>query len=93
MWGILAAAGGTLAGLVMIATVLPGLMKAWSTGVIISKGHGSPRIDRATEPERFRKLVEARRKPLITGVAVFLVSTFLLGYQVRSIWLITNGYA
>ena len=90
MWGLLAAAGGTLAGLAMLASVLPSLLKAWSSGVIVSKAYGAPRIERAVDPERFRRLLATRVATMWTAVGVLSISAFLLAYQLFSLWLMTR---
>ncbi len=92
MWGILAASGGTLAGLFFIWTVLPSLMRAWSTGVIVSKAYGAPKIERAVDPERFKAMLANRVGTLWTGISIFGVSFFLLAYQLLSLWLFSKGY-
>jgi hypothetical protein len=64
--------GVILAGLIMMAGPVPGLVRAMSTGTLIGKGHGAPRILRSEEPERFSRLLKQRFTALVPGAALFL---------------------
>lgn len=90
MFGILAAAGGMVAGLVLLGTVLPSLLKAWTTGVIVSKAYGAPRIERAVDPERFRRLLATRVGAFWSAIGILSFSTGLLAWQLFNIWLINR---
>lgn len=63
--------GVILAGLVMLVGPLPGLVKAMTSGVIIGKGYGSPRISREEDPARFKRLLGQRFATLVPGAALF----------------------
>lgn len=67
-----------LAGIALLVAPLPGILGALSSGVIVRKGHGSVRISRAEEPERFRKLLNQRIATMIPGAIIVGVLLLLI---------------
>jgi len=63
------------AGLILAGGPLIGVINAMSSGVIIRKGHGAVRVERAREPERFAKLLRLRLATMIPGL--ILIGVFL----------------
>lgn len=62
--------GLILAGLFLIVRPVPGILKGNASGVLIGKGYGAPRIERAVEPERFRALIRKRYGEMLPGVVI-----------------------
>lgn len=56
------------AGLFLVARPLFELVVAARTGVIVGKGHGAPRIERAARDGRFEALMHQRLANLTPGV-------------------------
>jgi len=73
--------GVILAGLFLVLRPVPGILKANASGVIVRKGHGSVRVERIAEPERFRTLMRQRLAEMIPG-AILLAAGLA--------WLILN---
>lgn len=82
---LLAAVGAILAALVFIVPQTLSLLKARSTGVIVSKGYGGARIERAADPEKFRRFVRARATRLVAPFILLMVATVFLLLQLAAI--------
>lgn len=66
------------AGFILAGGPLISVLNAMSSGVIIRKGHGAVRIERATDPERFAKLLRIRMATMIPGLILIGVFVALL---------------
>lgn len=71
--------GVFLAGLFLLVVQGFGILKGLRSGVIISKSYGAARIERATETDRFDKLIRQRTAAL-TPALILLVVGFLLTF-------------
>lgn len=73
----------------LIAQGLP-LLRARGDGVLISKGYGSARIERAADPDRFEKLLRQRFRALFPALILILIGMIFLA---QFIWFIVNEVA
>ncbi|HYF35494.1 MAG TPA: hypothetical protein VD994_09415 [Prosthecobacter sp.] len=92
MW-FLAGAGVLLAGIVLMAGPLPEVMRALSTGVIVGKGRGAPRIERTAEPERFNNLLRQRLASVAPGAAIAGCALLWLAWNALAAWIVSRGGA
>jgi hypothetical protein len=68
-----------LAGLFLLVVQGVSILGSLRSGVIISKSYGAARIERASETDRFNKLIKQRTTAL-TPALVLLVVGFLLTF-------------
>lgn len=71
--------GILLAGLFLLVVQGVSILGSLRSGVIISKSYGAARIERATETDRFNKLIKQRTAAL-TPALILLVVGFLLTF-------------
>lgn len=92
MW-FMAGLGALLAGIVLMAGPLLEVVRAMSTGVIVGKGRGAPRIERTAEPERFRNLLRQRLASVTPGAAIAGCALLWLAWNGVAFWAMTRGGA
>lgn len=88
---LMASIGAILAGLFMLVVQGGGLLKAMQSGVIVSKSYGAPRIERATERERFDKLIKQRAAALTPALILIVIGLGLLAQVVFVILQTSTG--
>ena len=82
MIGIFACFGAVLTALIILVPQSIGLLAALQSGVIVSRGYGSAKIERSADAARFWGFWKARAARLLVPLIVLIVAGVFLAMQV-----------